>query len=276
MASAQAEPLETIDLAPLIGSQVRVDLGGLLSGRHAAQIRDLLARRGVVVVRGVPMDADEQRAISRTLGQLDLPTAEAHANISLDPALNKGAEYIRATIYWHADRVTSPAPLRAITLTPCTLSETGGETEFASTRAAWEALPVDEKAAYEPLRVVHDLETSLLMITPEPNLAQLDAWRGAPPAERPLVWTHQSGDRSLLIGATASHVLGKSAEDSRYILTKLRDWATQPRFVYQHRWRLGDLVIWDNTRTLHRALPYPADSGRHLRRTALAGEERVA
>ena len=79
-----------------------------------------------------------------------------------------------------------------------------------------------------------------------------------------------------MVGGSASHVVGKSPEESRYILTRLRDWATQPRFVYQHRWRMGDLLIWDNTGVMHRVLPYPPDSGRLLRRVALEGEEPIA
>jgi alpha-ketoglutarate-dependent taurine dioxygenase len=269
-------PLQTVDLTPCIGSEIKADRQILLSGLHAQQIRELLEKRGVLVVRDVPMSADEQNVFTQTLGQIDLQTSEAHLNISLNPALNRGAEYIRATIYWHVDRVTAPAPLSGIIMMPCRLSDVGGETEFANTYAAWEALSEKEKRAYEGLRVVHDLESSLLMVTPEPTLAQLEAWRREPAAERPLVWTHSSGRRSLIVGATASHVVGKSPEESRYILTKVRDWATQRRFVYQHRWRLGDVLIWDNTGTMHRVLPYSAESGRLLRRTALAGEERFA
>ena len=64
-------------------------------------------------------------------------------------------------------------------------------------------------------------------------------------------------------------------EEGRLLLTKLREWATQPRFVYQHKWTLGDMLIWDNTGTMHRALPYPEDSGRNMSRVTLAGEERL-
>jgi alpha-ketoglutarate-dependent taurine dioxygenase len=114
------------------------------------------------------------------------------------------------------------------------------------------------------------------MVTPEPSLAQLEHWRTQEHYEQPLVWTHRSGRKSLVIGSSASYVVGKSPEESRYILTRLRDWATQRQFVYQHQWEIGDLLIWDNTGTMHRVLPYPAESGRLLRRTAIQGEEPVA
>ena len=67
-----------------------------------------------------------------------------------------------------------------------------------------------------------------------------------------------------------------SLRESSELLCRLREWATQPRFVYRHKWSVGDLVIWDNTGTMHRVTPYPPDSGRMMHRTELVGEERLA
>jgi alpha-ketoglutarate-dependent taurine dioxygenase len=156
------------------------------------------------------------------------------------------------------------------------LSETGGQTEFASTYAAWDELPAAEKAQYDGLRCMHALEATQTKINPEPSLAELERWREQVPSKvQPLVWHHKDGRKSLVIGATALYVMDKSPEESAYILTKLRDWTTQPRFVYHHEWTPGDMIMWDNTGTVHRALPYPFESGRLMRRTALAGLEPV-
>jgi alpha-ketoglutarate-dependent taurine dioxygenase len=92
----------------------------------------------------------------------------------------------------------------------------------------------------------------------------------------PLVWTHRSGRKSLILGCTASHVVDTDLKTSTEILVRLRGWATRPDFVYRHKWSVGDLVIWDNTGTMHRARPYDPDSGRMLTRTKLAGEEPFA
>ena len=73
--------------------------------------------------------------------------------------------------------------------------------------------------------------------------------------------------------ATADYVIGMPVEESRALLARLRDWATQPQYVYRHEWQPGDLLIWDNTGTMHRVLEYPVDSGRLMHRTILAGEE---
>jgi alpha-ketoglutarate-dependent taurine dioxygenase len=104
----------------------------------------------------------------------------------------------------------------------------------------------------------------------------LQGWHKYDDSELPLVWKHRSGRKSLVLGATASHVVGMDRRASAALLCGLREWATQPQFVYRHHWKLGDLVIWDNTGTMHRAMPYPLDSGRMMHRTTLQGEESFA
>src|SRR3546814_12673580 len=85
---------------------------------------------------------------------------------------------------------------------------------------------------------------------------EIHFWQRSPSKECPLVWTHKSGRKSLLLGATADYVVGWSAEKSRALLAQLRDWATQPQYVYRHEWQVGDLLIWATTGTMHRARPY--------------------
>jgi alpha-ketoglutarate-dependent taurine dioxygenase len=94
--------------------------------------------------------------------------------------------------------------------------------------------------------------------------------------ELPLVWKHGSGRKSLVLGCTAHHVLGMDPTQSTRLLVRLREWATQPQFVYSHEWSVGDAVMWDNTGTMHRAMPYDPDCGRLLHRTKTAGEEPIA
>jgi alpha-ketoglutarate-dependent taurine dioxygenase len=152
----------------------------------------------------------------------------------------------------------------------------GGETEFCNTYAAYDDLPEHEKAAFEKIRVVHALEATQRYVYPEPTLEMLQGWHRYADNELPLVWKHRSGRKSLVIGSTASHVVGMDRRESATLLCRLREWATQPKFVYQHKWKIGDLIIWDNTGTMHRALAYPLDSGRMMHRTTLQGEESFA
>ena len=275
--SSHAQQLETVDLTPLIGSEVRSDIETLVSGRLAGEIRRILEQRGVLVFRELGMSIEQQNSFAATLGEIFVESGSKNMNISLDRADHEErsflAEYLHGTFYWHIDRTDQDVPTLASLLTARRTSPVGGETEFANTYAAWDALPEDEKRAYEKLRVVHSVEASQLYHTPEPSLETLEGWRRFGPKTHPMVWTHRSGRKSLVLGSTASHIEGMSFEQSRYLLTKLREWATQPQFVYQHKWSVGDLLMWDNTGVMHRVRRYPDDSGRLMTRTTLVGEE---
>ena len=277
--AVDVQKLTAIDLTPTIGSELKIDAEALLSGRHAAEIREILERRGVVVVKEIGITDEELRAFGKTLGELQIQAGveDELLQITLDKEQFKNApwiaDYLKGSWYWHIDQTTKDVPNLATILVGRKLSETGGETEFVNTYAAWDALPEDEKRQYDGLRVVHSLEVSQRYIRPEPTYEELKGWQKYPSKVHPLVWTHQSGRKSLVLGSTASHIEGMGLEEGRLLLAKLREWATQPQFLYQHRWTVGDLVMWDNTGTMHRALPYPEDSGRRMSRIVLQGEE---
>ena len=266
--------LEVVDLAPKIGSEIRTDLDTLLSGREASTIREVLEQRGVVFFRGLDIGDEQQVAIAKTLGTLVANEGQGGINkISLDEKVNQRAKYLQGSMFWHFDGSLQPLPNLATLLRAVQLSETGGQTEFCNTYAAYEDLPEAEKEAIAELRVVHSAERSQYYVTPEMSYDEVAFWQKSPTKACPIVWTHQSGRKSLLLGATSDYVLGLPVEESRALLARLRDWATQPQYVYQHQWQPGDLLIWDNTGTMHRVLPYAVDSGRLMHRTILAGEE---
>ena len=124
--------------------------------------------------------------------------------------------------------------------------------------------------------MVHSFEVAQRYVNPEPSYAVLQEWQKKGTKTLPLVWKHRDGRKSLILGCTAAYVVGMSPEESAALLCRLRDYATQPQFVYRHEWKLGDMVIWDNTGTMHRALPYALDSGRMMHRSVLQGEESLA
>lgn len=266
----------TIDLTPRIGTEIRSDGDTLLGGAAAAEIRRLLSERGILVFRKLSFDGRQQVTFAKTLGDV-LPQGENYImKISLDKNENAGAEYLKGSFYWHIDGATDDVPTRAALLTAKKLSDTGGQTEFANTYAAYEDLPESEQQALSNLRVVHSFEAAQRMVNPEPAYSELQIWQRMKPKTHPLVWKHQSGRKSLVLGATASHIDGMSLEEGRALLCRIREWTTQPQFVYQHHWHVGDLVIWDNTGVMHRVQPYPLDSGRMMHRTTLVGEEALA
>ena len=266
--------LEIVDCTTTIGSEIRTDLETLVRGTEAKTIRATLEQRGVVFFRGLNISDEQQVAIAKTLGDIVQNEGEGGIyKISLDKNVNQRAEYLKGSLFWHFDGSLQPYPNLATLLRAMKLSDSGGQTEFCNTYAAYEDLPDADKQEIADLRVVHSAERSQYYVRPEMSYDEIAFWQKSPTKSCPMVWTHQSGRKSLLLGATADYVIGLPVEESRALLARLRDWATQPRYVYRHEWQLGDLLMWDNTGTMHRALPYAVDSGRLMHRTVLAGEE---
>jgi alpha-ketoglutarate-dependent taurine dioxygenase len=272
--NAPSTDLEATNLTPLIGSAIRLDKRTLLEGTHAAGIRDLLEQRGVLVFPQIHFTDAEQMTFTRTLGSFaaELDGEEVY-KVTLDTNANSRADYLKGSLYWHLDGTMNKVPILASLLSAKVLSPTGGDTEFCNTYAAWDALSEEDKKRIEGMRVMHSAWTSLFYYDPEPSWAKAREMMNIGEQELPLVWKHRSGRKSLVIGCTAHHVNGLSARDSTELLVRLREWATQPQFTYSHKWDVGDLVMWDNTGTMHRATYYPPNSGRMLHRTKLMGEE---
>ncbi|MEB3019514.1 TauD/TfdA dioxygenase family protein [[Mycobacterium] crassicus] len=276
--TASTTTLTTRDLTERIGTEVLADKAALLSGAHAGAIRELLEQRGVLVFPKVGFSDAEQVAFTETLGTL-APERDGEAvyDVTLDTTVNKQADYLKGSFYWHLDGTMNEVPILASLLCSKVLpADGGGDTEFCNTYAAYDDLPDDDKQRLASLRAMHSAWNSLLYYDPEPEFATLRQMMAIGERELPLVWAHRSGRKSLILGCTASHIVGMDYSESTGTLVRLRDWATQPRFVYRHRWSVGDLVMWDNTGTLHRARPYDPASGRMLHRTKLAGEEPFA
>jgi alpha-ketoglutarate-dependent taurine dioxygenase len=148
-----------------------------------------------------------------------------------------------------------------------------GNTGFANAYAAYEALSAEQKAEIEDLRVMHSTWATLFYYEPEPSLAKLKGMQSVGEADLPLVWKHRSGRKSLILGCTAHRVEGVDAMKSAELLHGLREWATSEPFSFSYEWEVGDMVMWDNTGTMHRAEWYDAASGRLMVRTKLQGEE---
>lgn len=264
------------NIKPEIASEILVSKNDLLSGIYADQLRTLLEYRGVLVFPQVHFTDEEQVAFTKTLGKFarDRGAGDIY-KITLDKNLSATADYLKGAFYWHVDGFLSPVPIRASILSSKVLPPTGGNTEFANTYAAYEALPEERKEQLENLRAIHSLASTLLTHTPEPSYRMFKEYLATGRSELPLVWTHQSGRKSLVIGNSAHTVVGMDPLEATELLVYLRDWATQDRFHYSHEWSVGDTVMWDNTGTLHRAEPYPLDCDRLLHRTKLEGEEPI-
>ena len=283
MSAARIEKIK-----PSIGGIVHVAKQDLLDDEVVSAVREALEDRGVLVFPRLNLTDAEQLAFTDKLGKrLILPykspgrgadDLEDVYAVTLDKGVNRYAEYVLGTFFWHIDGVTNNQPLPKTTvLTARKLSPTGGQTEFASTYAAYENLPDADKRAFAELRVVHTMEAGFRPVFE--HIAEEDRARWRYVSEvmtRPLVWTHRSGRKSLVIGTPADAVVGMPIPHGRSLLVRLQEWAAQPAFSYRHEWQQGDLAIWDNCGCMHRVVPYDENSGRRMHRSTIMGEERVA
>jgi alpha-ketoglutarate-dependent taurine dioxygenase len=281
--------LNAVDLSPRMGSKVEISKADLLSGAYAADIRALLDQRGVLLFRGIhPSDAD-LRAIARTLGDLRLGESKRAADgvtlkegeegvlkVSLDPAVNpEYARFLLGNHLWHMDGTYEEVPPLATLFTPFRLSQTGGDTLFASTYAAYEDLPEAERAELEKLHVVHTMQAALFPVMRNCTPDEFAVWSSYPRRVHPLVWHHRSGRKSLVLSTSGSHIEGMHLSESHDLLQRLMRHATQDTYIYRHQWQMGDLVVWDNTGAMHRVMPFDAESGREFHRCTLNGEEPI-
>ncbi|MEZ5735321.1 MAG: TauD/TfdA family dioxygenase [Novosphingobium sp.] len=270
--------LKTKDLSPRIGSEVETNAKTLLSGAHAEEIRELLEQRGVLVFHDINFTDEEMASFAETLGNIQGGSTYKGSifKVTFDPEHNPhGETYLMGAQEWHIDRTDIDVPPLGSMLTPRVLATKGGQTDFANTYAAYEDLPEEEKRYLEGLKIEHRVEAPIRRQTPNPTEEQVKAWQAKEPKIHPLVWQHRSGRKSLVLGGTACQVLGMDEKESDALIERLMKWSEQPHYTYRHNWRMGDLVIWDNTGTMHRMVPFDKASGRRLHRVTLEGEEPI-
>jgi alpha-ketoglutarate-dependent taurine dioxygenase len=272
-------------LTDSVGAEVAgLDPASLASGDPVGEaILDALEDNGVLVFRDLQLDPEAQVAFCRRLGEIDHSSDGHHPvagiyPITLDKSKNSSAAYLKATFDWHIDGCTplgEECPQKATVLSALQVAESGGETEFANSYAAYDAFTDEEKDRFGSLRVVHSLEASQRRVHLDPSPELLARWRSRSTHEHPLVWTHRTGRKSLVLGASADYVLGMDLDAGRVLLDELLERATVRDKVYSHTWSIGDTVVWDNRGVLHRAAPYDPGSAREMLRTTVLGDEPI-
>ncbi len=273
-------------IKPHIGARVHVDPDQLTDPQVVQACREALDTYGVLVFPKLNPTNHQQLAFTDALGgRVDYSKAidggkagtEDVYTVTLNPEINSQKEYVTGTFFWHIDGLNMDNLLlpKATCLSARHVADKGGNTQFANVYAAYEALSDEEKAEIEGLRVKHNLVTYLSSIVEEPTAEELARWGRQPINEWPLVWHHESGRSSMILGSTANHVVGMDLASGLALIARLQEWSAQPDFVYEHKWEQGDMVIWDNHGTMHRALPYGETSRREMHRTTIAGTEPV-
>jgi alpha-ketoglutarate-dependent 2,4-dichlorophenoxyacetate dioxygenase len=271
-----------------------VDLRRVHDPETLARIREGMDEHAVLVFRDQPFtDAEQLDFAQRLDGVLHTKLGisalqknrfgnEALGDISnLDESGeimksdNRRRMYGLGNRLWHTDASFQDPAGRYSMLSAKVVPPVGADTEFADMRAAYDALPEDEKARLEGLRVHHSIAYSRQTLGFEFSESEQDALKGA---IHPLVRIiPRSKRRSLYVASHASRIIDWPVPEGRLLLRELIEHATQPELVYRHQWRVGDLVIWDNRATMHRARPFDdAKYRRELRRVTTLDVERPA
>ena len=273
-------------LHPLfVGEISGIDVSRPLSPSDHRAIVDAIDRYAVVVFHGQKLDDATQIAFASQFGPVEASAAKLRqrdikhrlasneiADISnldsegkvLQPEARRRLDWLGNRL-WHTDASFRRVPGALSLLYAHIVPPEGGETEFADMRAAYDALPDRTKKELEGLVAEHSIWRSREQLGvvkySEEELASL------PPVPQRVVRTHPgSGRKTLYVASHASHILGRPVADGRLLLLDLIEHATQPRFVHSHTWKQGDLVIWDNRCTMHRAQPFDTTQVRDLRR----------
>jgi len=265
-----------------------VDLARPLSPDDAAAIHAGMDRYAVLVFHGRPVTLEQQMAFTLALGPIEqaigtglrenerIPTTFADvSNLDKDDRVferdSRTRLFALGNRLWHSDSSFKPTPAKYSLLHAHRIPSRGGNTEFADMRAGWDSLDPEMRAQCEELVCEHSqiFSRQQLGFT---DFTDEERARFAP-VRQVLVRTHPvTGRRSLYLSSHAGGIVGWPVPEARAFLRDLVEHATQRQFVYSHRWQVGDLVIWDNRQTMHRARPFPEDEPRDVRRTTLAGD----
>ena len=274
-------------LHPLFCAEIAgVDTGAPMDEATFAEIRAAMDEYSVLILHDQRLDDERQIAFSRRFGPLEMagranPAVGTYfarqSNLDITtgaviPSEDRRMIYQRGNYLWHTDSSFRAVPSLCSILSARIVPPEGGNTEFATMRAPYDALPDDLKQKLEGLVAEHSLVYSRATVstgalTPEMKAELPGAWQTMVRVN-PL-----NARKAIYVGAHASHVIGWPREEGRALIRWLNEFATQPRFCYSHAWRQGDLVIWDNRAVLHRATAY--DTVRHKRlmqRTTVRGD----
>ena len=279
-------PVDPVGRPEFAGMVAGIDLRRPVTQGQVGEIVAGMDKYAVLVFRGQQIDDEQQLAFSRNFGPLEIANSDVRRDEDrrLKPEiadvsnLGKGNAIMsrddRRRLFslgnqlWHSDSSFKPTPAKYSLLHARVLPAKGGNTEFADMRAAYDALDDEAKAEIADYVCEHSQQYSRGVLgfdfTDEERLKN-------PPVPQRLVRRHPgSGRRSLFLSAHAGAIRGMPVPEARALLRDLTEHATQRQFVYAQEWRAGDLVMWDNRVTMHRARRYDARQVRDLHRTTVA------
>ena len=284
-------PLAIRPIQPAFAGEVSgIDITQPLSPADVAAIEAGMDKYAVLVFRGQRLTDEQQMAFSLNFGALEnakggnvTKPADLRLPTGMNDVSNLGKDhkplardsrqrlFNLGNMLWHSDSSFRAIPAKYSLLSARIVNPKGGDTEFADMRAAYDALDDETRREIEGQVCEHSLMYSrgslgFLDYTDE----EKELFK---PVRQRLVRTHPvTGRKSLYLSSHAGTILGLPMPEARIILRDLNEHATQPKFVYVHKWKLDDLVVWDNRQTMHRGRRYDENQPRDVRRTTVAGD----
>ena len=278
-------------LSPDFGAEIEgVDAAHGLGGATLAAIKDAFISHRVVVIRDQTLAPQDQAAFSRQFGTLEVQGNELHHLADCPDVLvlsnerdddGKPVGVVDAGDFWHSDLPHRPTPTMATVLYALKLPAVGGDTEFADMYAAYDHLPSDLKTRIAGLKGINcsnKLINPRVTISPDrPGAAEYYAESAArnPPVAQPIARTHPvTGKKALFISPRFTiGIEGMDDDEAQPLLDDLFERQLQPEFIYHHKWRLHDLVMWDNRCVLHWACGgYKYPNTRRMHRTTIKSD----
>jgi alpha-ketoglutarate-dependent 2,4-dichlorophenoxyacetate dioxygenase len=284
--SSRSFSIET--LGPGFGVQIRgIGLQDVVESDAACRVvRAMFEEHSVLLFRNQKVTDDLQLAFSKRFGPLENPTPGTLADstyftvlTNIDPVSgalvppdHKESLRAKANQLWHTDSSFKQTPALASILSARAIPPTGGETEFASTRLAWDRLPADRRAQFADAFAWHSYAHSRSKI--DPGLASAREKNALPPAHWRMRWRNPANGRDALYVASHTYAIdGMSDTDAQSCIDELITYISMPGCTFEHRWKAGDVIMWDNRAVLHRGRPWPGDAPRHMVRTTVAATD---
>lgn len=266
-----------------VGAQVHgADISGPLSDAAFGRILELLHQHGVIFFRDQRPTPEQLAAFSARFGELDvhhmtehtlpgLPVVRVLSNVKKD---GQAIGITRGGMHWHSDLSYKKVPALVTLLYGIECPPEGADTQFVSMCEAYDSLSPEVKALIRGRRAIHDRNFRYSELYPNRSPLTAEQIAKVPPVEHPMVRVHPATRRPALFVAkdVVSTVVGMDPNESRALIDHLEAHAVRPERVYSHKWQPGDVIIWDNRCTLHRATPYDNKYRRTLHRTQVKGE----
>ncbi|MCJ8307474.1 MAG: TauD/TfdA family dioxygenase [Hyphomicrobiales bacterium] len=281
--------MKTTPLQQSFGVEIAdVDLRDLTADHLYPEIRQAFEEHSALLFRGQSLDDDSHTKLAELFGPLENRDAMAAGrdvefevpavtNVLEDDTVSDAHSLhtlnLQGNMLWHTDSTFLPVPALSNILTAKVVPSSGGQTELASTRAAWAAMPEDMKAPLKDAIIWHRLSHSRSKISSElAAQSEMTQW-----PDRPwrAIWPNPvTGDESLFIASHAFAIEGMGLQEGQEIIEAAIEFCTRPEFVYSHSWSVGDVLIWDERCTLHRGTPWPYEEPRTLKSICCSVTER--